>query len=697
MPAGVAPTPADDRPRAGLRSGPPTRRASSLEEARMIRRPLRSLSALLLALALALGLGPAFGQADDRASDEAQPPALEATPVESPPAAVPEGDAEALDPADLEAFLGGLVTAQLEARNIPGAVVTVVQDGEIVFARGYGWSDVEARTPVDPDATLFRIGSVSKLFTYTAAMQLVEQGLLDLEADVTTYLSELEIPATYDEPIRVWHLMTHTAGFEEHADDLFAREASAMRPLQEILAEQLPARVRPPGELAAYSNHGVGLLGLIVERVSGQSWEAYVEEHILAPLGMDGSTPRQPVPDALAANLSNGYLATPGGSDAQPFTFVPLGPAGGVSATGTDMARFMIAHLQDGRLGDVRILEEATAQRMHARRFGHDPRLPGMAHGFYEGVIDGQPTLGHDGGMPNFITRLLLLPERNIGVFVSYNSAGGALAQETLARAFVERYAPGDPPAPSAYQPSPAELRRAAGTYLTTRREETGPAKVGLLIQTLTVQQQEGRLRVTSLMQPPTTLEPVEAGLWRDVETGAPWGTDVRDGRPMLYAGNVPVMAFEGARWHQQPGLHYLLLGASLLLALSAVVLAPFGWVLHRRLGDRPPRLARAGRALLQLTSLLLVAFFVVMGVTLTNVESVLFGDTVVLDALAALLPVAAILAVVAAVLVVLAWLRGSWSVIGRIHATLVALAALVLVGELAYFNLLTVPGWLGG
>ena len=639
----------------------------------MIRRPFRTLFALPLVLALLLALAPAFAQPDA------------------------PSDPEALDPADLEAFLGGLVEAQLEARNIPGAVVSVVQDGEIVFARGYGWSDVEASEAVDPDATLFRIGSVSKLFTYTAAMQLVEEGLLDLEADVTTYLPEIEIPATYDEPIRVWHLMTHTAGFEEHADELFAREASAMRPLQEILAEQLPARVRPPGELSAYSNHGVGLLGLIVERVSGQSWEAYVEERIMAPLGMGGSTPRQPVPGELAPNLSNGYRPVPGRPDPQPFSFVPLGPAGGISATGTDMARFMIAHLQDGRLDGARILQEDTAQRMHSRRFGHDPRLPGMAHGFYQGVIDGQPTLGHDGGMPNFITRLLLLPERDIGLFVSYNSAGGALAQETLARAFVERYAPGDPPVVSDYEPSRADLRGAAGTYLTTRRTETGPAKVALLIQSLDVQAVEDRLHVTSLMQPPTILEPVEAGLWRDVETGAPWATEVRDGRPMLYAGNVPVMAFEGARWHQRPGLHYVLLGASLLLLLSALALAPFGWVLHRRLGDRPPRLARTGRALLQLTSLLLFAFFVVMAVTLTNVESILFGDTAVLDALAALLPLAAVLAVVAAVLVVVGWLRGFWSSAGRIHATLVAVAALILVGELLYFRLMTLPGWLGG
>jgi CubicO group peptidase (beta-lactamase class C family) len=636
----------------------------------MIRRPLCRLAALLLAATLGLGL---------------------AQPNEPEPAA-------RLDPADLEAFFGGLMPAQLEARNIPGAVVTVVQDGEIVFARGYGWADLHAREPVDPDATLFRIGSVSKLFTYTAAMQLVEQGRLDLDAEVASYLPDLEIPATYDEPIRVWHLMTHTAGFEDQVDGLFDRDPASMRPLQEVLAEQLPARVRPPGELAAYSNHGVGLLGLVVERISGQSWEAYLEENILAPLGMDGSTPRQPLPDELAPRMSGGYPAVPGRPEANPFAFVPLGPAGGVSATGTDMARFMIAHLQDGRLGDARILDAATAQLMHSRRFGHDPRLPGMAHGFYQGVIDGQPTLGHDGGMPSFITRLLLLPERDVGLFVSYNSPGGALAQETLARAFVERYAPGEPPAPSGYEPSRAERQRAAGGYLPTRRVQTGPAKLANLVQTLTVAPtDEGRMQITSTMQPPITLEPVEAGLWRDVETGVPWASEVRDGRPMLYPGNVPVMAFEGVRWHQRPGLHYVVLAGGLLLLLSALLVAPFGWILHRRLGDRPPLPARLGRALLQITALLMVAFFVAAAAVLSNVDAVLFGETALVDAMGALQPVAALLALVAAGLVIVGWRRGFWSAAGRIHATLVALAALALAAEMLYFHLLTVPGWLGG
>jgi CubicO group peptidase (beta-lactamase class C family) len=595
----------------------------------------------------------------------------------------------ALSEDDLGAFFDGLMPAQLEAYGVPGAVVTVVHDGEIVFARGYGWADVGARAPVDPETTLFRIGSVTKLFTYTAAMQLVERGELDLDTDVNEYLREPLVPATYPEPVTVRHLMTHTAGFEERADGLFARDPSALRPLDRLLEDELPARVRPPGRLAAYSNHGVGLLGLIVERVAGRSWAEQVETEILAPLGMEWTSARQPLPDALADAASAGYSIVGGEPVAQPYTLVPLAPAGAMAASGVDMARFMIAHLQDGELGGIRILEEETTQRMHARLFEHDPRLPGMAHGFYQGVILGEPTLGHDGGMPNFITRLMLLPERNAGLFVSYNSAGGGLAQEVLARAFVERYAPNEPAPPSDYRPDDREVARIAGSYLSTRSVVTGSEKLGNLIQTITVAaSDDGGLRITSLTRPPTTLEPVEPGLWRDVETGEPWVTDVRDGRRVLLAGNVPVMAFQRVPWYRAPGFQGLVLLVAVLLLLSFVAAMPVAALLHRRLGDRPPVAARAGRAVLLVAALLLLTFVVAVAVNVANFGELLFGTPAYLTVLGATVPVAAALVAVAIGFVVISWRRGLWSRAGRVHYALVTLAAAALVAQLAYWNL---------
>ena len=590
---------------------------------------------------------------------------------------------------DLGAFFDGLMPAQLEAYGVPGAVVTVVHDGEVVFARGYGWADARARTPVDPETTLFRIGSVTKLFTYTAAMQLIERGELDLDTDVNEYLREPLVPATYPEPVTVRHLMTHTAGFEERAEGLFARDPSALRPLDRLLEDELPARVRPPGQFAAYSNHGVGLLGLVVERVAGRSWADQIETEILAPLGMTWTTGRQPLPDALADAASRGYRIVGGEPVAQPYTLVPLAPAGAMAASGVDMARFMIAHLQDGQLGGVRILEEETAQRMHTRLFGHDPRLPGMAYGFYQGVILGEPTLGHDGGMPNFITRLMLLPERNAGLFVSYNSAGGALAQEVLARAFVERYVDTGPPPPSDHRPDDREVARIAGTYLSTRSAATGAEKLGNLIQTIhAAPVDDGGLRITSLARPPITLEPVEPGLWRDAETGEPWVADVRDGRRVLFAGNAPVMAFQRIPWYRAPGFHGVVALVALLLLLSFVAAMPVAALLHRRLGDRPPAAGRWGRAVLLVAAVMLLTFVVAVAVNVVNVYEFLFGAPAYLEVLGATVPVAAALVLVAIGFAVASWRRGWWSGAGRVHYALVTLAAAALVAQLAYWNL---------
>ena len=207
------------------------------------------------------------------------------------------GDPPALDAAELETFFDGLMTAQLAAAHIPGATVAVVAEGEVLLAKGYGYADWEQRTPVRGDQTLFRPGSISKLFTWTAVMQLVEAGEIELDADVNTYL-DFELPATYPEPITLYDLMAHTPGFEDQGTGLFLRDPADLPPLETYLKENVPARVYPPGEIGAYSNYGSAVAGYIVERVSGEPFEDYIARHILEPLGMTRSTfrsPRRPI------------------------------------------------------------------------------------------------------------------------------------------------------------------------------------------------------------------------------------------------------------------------------------------------------------------------------------------------------------------------------------------------------------------
>jgi CubicO group peptidase (beta-lactamase class C family) len=164
---------------------------------------------------------------------------------------VPAGGAALQSPGEMEAFVDGFVGGELEAYEVAGLTVAVVKDGQLFFAKGYGWADVERRVPVDAEQTLFRPGSVSKLLTWTAVMQLAEQGKLDLDADVNTYLTQFKIPATYEAPITLRHVLTHTVGLEDGGIGyLMARRRDQIVPLARSLAAHQPARVRPVARAA---------------------------------------------------------------------------------------------------------------------------------------------------------------------------------------------------------------------------------------------------------------------------------------------------------------------------------------------------------------------------------------------------------------------------------------------------------------
>lgn len=383
----------------------------------------------------------------------------------------------ALTAEDLTTFLDGLVPVQLRQNDIAGAVIVVVKDGKVLFARGYGYSDVEAKKPVSPDATLFRPASISKLFTCTAVMQLAEQGKLDLDRDVNQYL-DFQIPATYAQPITLRNLMTHTAGFQETIRGHTIREGGRLLPLKEYLPEHLPPRIFAPGTTPAYSNYGNALAGYIVERVSGQPFENYIEEHIFRPLGMKDSTYVQPPPDALKPMMSNGYLS--GSEPAKPFEIIQTFPGGGLSATAADMARFMIAHLQDGGFGDERILNPETTLAMHSRQFELLGSMNGSAFGFAEQSRNGYRVIGHGGDLKAFHSQLSLVPQLRLGFFFSQNSMGRANLRTTVWRSFFDRYFPSAPRASEPFVPvsNPSEF---TGLYKTTRRFDMSILKLGSL------------------------------------------------------------------------------------------------------------------------------------------------------------------------------------------------------------------------
>src|SRR5579862_1178426 len=267
--------------------------------------------------------------------------------AQAPKPAAPK-TAVPLTEADLETFLDGFMPLQIERMNVAGAVIAVVKDGKILFAKGYGYADVAHKRPIVPESTLFRPGSISKLFTWTAVMQQVEQGKLDLDTDVNTYL-DFKVPAAFGKPITLRDIMTHRSGYQETIKQLFVKTEPELIPRRQYLIEHMPKRIFPPGKVPAYSNYATTLAAYIVERVSGQPFEEYVEQHIFQPLDMHHATFRQPLPAALASQMSNGYKQA--SDSAKGFEYVEVAPAGALSAAAVDMCHFMIAHLQDGKYG----------------------------------------------------------------------------------------------------------------------------------------------------------------------------------------------------------------------------------------------------------------------------------------------------------------------------------------------------------
>jgi CubicO group peptidase (beta-lactamase class C family) len=645
-------------------------------------------------------------------------PTVGGAPVLAMPAPPPPPSPTGLsDTGELETFLDYVISGQLADDHIAGATVAVVKDGRLFFAKGYGYADRQHGKPVSATRTLFRIGSVSKLFTWTAVMQLAEQGKVDLHADVNTYLKTFHLPATYPEPITLAHLLTHTAGFEDRETGLYARTTGDLEPLGKWLAEHIPARVRPPGELTSYSNYGAVLVGYIVEQVSGLHFEQYVEQHLFQPLGMRSSTFRQPAPASLSAALSQGHTYTNGEYRPQPFEAVQVAPAGAMSATATDIAHFMIAHLQNGRFGKERILQEATAKAMHAQQFTNDPRVPGMAYGFWEQQLNHQRLLVHSGDTFLFHSLLALLPEQQVGMFVSYNSAEGGSAPSTLLQAFLDHYFP----APQEARPSPPagfaeRASQISGDYWSTLRSYTTYEKLAVLNATTHVSiVGESRLAISAGEQTFTVVE-VTPWVFQQVDgqervVFRPEG----DGMVMLIA-STPIYAYTKMAWYEAPTVHMLLVVLCMLLFLSALLLWPLGFVLRAvrrraqsrkvgREGVQAATLAPQGeqsskgmagglraflaRWLASVLGALNLLFLLLLLLILSNPTDLAFGVTPQLTTVFVLALISAILTVGMVVYALLAWRGRFWNVGWRVHYTLVALATLAFAWELVYWNLL--------
>jgi CubicO group peptidase (beta-lactamase class C family) len=656
-------------------------------------------SAALLAGSLILVTGVI--QASDVAKQgpvTAENPAPEVAGV-APAASTPHE----LDAADVGAWLDGLLPYGLKSGDIAGAVIAVVKDGKVLFQSGYGYADVEGKVPMDPERVMMRIGSTSKLFTWTAVMQLVEQGKLDLNRNVDDYL-DFKVSPQGGPPITLLDLMNHRGGFEEGLKDVLATDSSAFMSTETYLKQHPRPLIFRPGTVPAYSNFGAALAGYIVQRVSGQPFERYVEQHIFQPLGMQHSTFDQPLPERFKGMLSHGYRSA--SQPPQPFELITTAPAGSVASTAADMARFMLVNLQQGHLGSYDMLDPQTTRLMHTPSEAALPGFATLAHGFFYETRNGHVLLGHGGDTIVFHTELDVLPADGVGIFYSFNSRGRDQAVYGLRKAvldqFMDRYFParGTPDRSATLASAAADAQKIAGRYESSRRIEHGFLSVFYLLQQTVI-----GANADGTISAPNQLEPGEAqyreiapDIWHQIDGTHQLALRNVNGVKTVMDSEDPTSVLQEVPASRSAPLNLTVLVGSFLVLAGAVLLWPVTYLVrrHYRLAAQPVEKQRM-RTLLRVAAAFDVVWLLAWSAVLTPALSVqLDFYSTGHDPLIRTLQIAGLIVIAAAV----AGLWSAWRLFkmgvswpsrvgnGLIAVALVGLVWIGFVGGLLGFNL---------
>jgi len=632
------------------------------------------------------------------AGTAASNPAPPAAPAESVTTRFPERE---LSKADVDTWLDGYMPYALERGDAAGAVVVVVKDGQVLTQRGFGYADVAKRQPVDPETTLFKQASVSKTITWTAVMQMVEAGKIDLDKDISAYL-DFRIPPYDGKPVTMRNLMTHTAGFDEVQRGLNSYDIKDIPTLAEAMKRQVPARIYAPGSTPAYSNYGTALAGYIVERVSSLPFDDYVEQRIFAPAGMAHSTLRAKLPARLEPLLAKGYIlgsGKPGRPELNSFA-----PAGGMAASGADLGRFMIAHLDNGGP----LLKPETAHLMHDSITRMIPPLNGMALGFYEQNINGRRVISHAGDSLEFHSQMWLFLGERVGIYMSMNAAGsnkvsGAIRSQ-LFEGFADRYFPAtqrDGRVDAAT--SREHARMMVGTYNKTRRIEASFLKALELSGQYKVSLDADGGLVFSAAQEvggaPRKWVEIAPFVWREAGGKMRLAAKVENGRVVRFGidSSSPFMLFEPVPWYSSSAWLFPALFASLGALTLTILSWPVTALVRRHYGVRPARSVaewrayRLTRALAGVAVAVMVAWLVFATSLLSDFSSMNGELDGMLIALRIATPLILIGLLVAAVWYLwLAW-RGAPGKFGRFWSVVLVSCAAVLLWIAIVFHLI---GW---
>jgi CubicO group peptidase (beta-lactamase class C family) len=606
------------------------------------------------------------------------------------------------DPAQLEAFVDGVVKPLMKNNNSPSGTVAIMRNGQLVFARGYGFQDVEQQVPVDPFRTLFRPGSTSKLFTWVSVMQQVEQGRLDLDTDVNEYLESFKIKDTFEQPITLRHIMTHTPGFEDGAlGYLIIDDPEKALPLREAMKKYQPERVNPPGAQTAYSNYATALAGLIVANVSGIEFNEYIRQNIFEPLGMMHSSFVEPLPADLAADMAVSYAAEAGAYLEKPFEIITsFGPAGALSSTSSDMVRFGQAMLNGGELDGVRILKKSTVDEMLKTQFTHDDRLMGMGLGFYAGDYEGFRVVGHGGDTRYFHSYLGIDPANDMTFFVSFGGQGGSAVRSSFGPALYKEFFPREETPPTPPEDFSERAARYAGTYGFWRSNFSTLEKALGLTGGVTIAPTADNTLIMSFAGKAKQYAEVEQNLFREADPGISLVAGISP-RLLAFQENpkgeitgfvmegLPFMSLRKLPFQATPNFNLTLLGFSFLVFLGVLARRFFQRAAIRALPARDRSAVRASVFAAAANWLALIAGVVVISI----VQDRMFSEMPFLLKAWLVLPIVATVAGLFLVFRMIGvWrngdLAGIWA---RLRYSVVALCALFMCWFYWFWNIL---GW---
>ncbi len=536
-----------------------------------------------------------------------------------------------LEKVDVEEFFDELVPQQLLENNIAGATIAVTQGDKILMVKGFGFADIEQSIPVDGRRSVFRIASVSKLFIWSSVMQLVEKGQLSLDEDVNTYL-DFTIPDTFQKPITLWNLMTHTPGFEDKNIGIAVRGYDQLVTLERFLKDNMPKRVNEPGKQAAYSNYGAALAGYIVQRVSGVPFEQYVEENIFQPLGMMDSTYRQPLPKRLANRMVKGYEFKEGEYIEGTFEYMNDFPAGSVSTTAGDMAKFSIANINGASGLDTPILTSETMREMQKPQYSNHPLAVPMGLGFEGKRFNNKSFFGHGGDINHFKSRILFYPEEGVGIFMAFNASDVGAVRHNIFQKFTETFFSEAGEEAYAVNALSNLTDNVEGDYVSNRRSHTTIEKLFWSVAAgITVREKSNGFIEADIFGSTHQFQRVKKGIYEGVSGPSEFGAlifekaDEDSAVNNLYLSQLGSMYFEQARFVESVSVHARVLIFSLIsfLLLPVVIL----W-LSRGSAINKTLVKKIGFLTLAIGGLLLV-FTIVAAMNIN--EELMFGVSLLL------------------------------------------------------------------